>query len=351
MKPTIFALILFLTVGNFAHCQEWENLLFIKMEEVLQKQEAVLNQVKGMQEKQENMGDKLEEMQGKLGLIENNLREMQEKLELVENNLQGIPQETRGCLGRDDFEAGQQKLESSLHQEISGVISLLETGGIDECSEGTHSCGTDRICTEKFFSYTCSCPPGFAWNGPHCEDIDECAQGEAECSPHAECRNSVGSYSCSCNPPFEGDGNTCSCPLGFAQNGSHCDEFLCKSPGKAIQGLGCVKSVNEWKTWEQMRDHCWKEGWRLLQGFDSRHLRDIEQAYPFAHMGPWVSIYDGKWAESGAPIGQELWVEGYQADSPRRCGFLERDSSSSSSVRVTQGDCSYPRWGLCQFVF
>ncbi|XP_064090712.1 uncharacterized protein LOC135204440 isoform X2 [Macrobrachium nipponense] len=176
MAREIFALIFLLTVGNLAYCQEWENLLFIKMVEMLEKQEAALSQLKGMQEKQEQ--------------VEGKLQEMQEKLQNVEINLQVIHQETKGCLGREDLEhfknisSAGQELESSLRQGMSRVISLLETGGID---------------------------------------IDECTQGKDNCSPLATCKNSVGSYNCFCNPPFEGDGRTC--------------EFPCKSPAKVFEGL------------------------------------------------------------------------------------------------------------------
>ncbi|XP_064090846.1 uncharacterized protein LOC135204628 [Macrobrachium nipponense] len=271
MAREIFVLISLLTVGNLAHCQEWENLLFIKMEVLLEKQEAALvkqeaalSQLKGMQEKQEQVEGKLQEIQEKQEHVEGKLQKMQEKLQHVEINLQefhhelehmkgavnsnqdslqnisakletleGIHRETKGCLGREDLEhfknissAGHQELESFLRQEISGVISLLETGGIDECSEGSHNCTDYEACADKLFKYQCSCLPGFAQDGSRCEDVDECAQGKDDCSPLATCRNSVGSYSCSCNPPFEGDGESCSCPPGFAQEGFRIDRRI-----------------------------------------------------------------------------------------------------------------------------
>ncbi|XP_064080554.1 cubilin-like [Macrobrachium nipponense] len=282
MPKAIFVSIFLLTVGNLAHCQEWENLLFIKMEVLLEKQEAALvkqeaalSQLKGMQEKQEQVEGKLQEMKenqghikGKLQEIqekqehvEGKLQEMQEKLQHVEINLQEfhhelehmkgavnsnqdslqrIHQETKGCLGREDLEhfknissAGQRELEFLLHQEISGVISLLETGGIDECSEGSHNCTDHEACADKLYQYQCSCLPGFARDDSRCEDVDECAQGKDDCSPLATCRNSVGSYSCSCNPPSEGDGDSCSCPSGFAQEGSNCEDIDECAEGKA----------------------------------------------------------------------------------------------------------------------
>ncbi|XP_066988191.1 uncharacterized protein [Macrobrachium rosenbergii] len=184
MRPAILTLSLVLTVGNLAHCQDWENLLFIKMEEVLEKQEAALSQLK----RQEAALSQLKEVQEKLEHVENNLQELHHEME----HLKEIHQETKDCLGREDLEyfknislAGQQELESSLNREISGVISLLETGGIDECSEGSHSCSDYETCTDKFYKYECLCSDGFARNGSSCKDIDECTQGSAAPKQHA----------------------------------------------------------------------------------------------------------------------------------------------------------------------
>ncbi|XP_066937187.1 uncharacterized protein [Macrobrachium rosenbergii] len=332
MVASIILVTFLLTAGNFAHCQDWENLLFIKMEEVLQKQEAALNQLKDMQG---HIEDKLQEMQEKLEHVENNLQELHHEME----HLKGIHQEVKDCLGREDLEsfknissAGQQELESSLRQEISGVISLLETGVIDECSEGSHNCGDHEACTDNFVNFTCSCLPGFARNGSRCEDIDECAQGKAECSPQAACRNSVGSYSCSCNPPFEGDGRTC--------------EFSCESRPGVVEGLGCVKFVWDQKTWQEMKATCQEAGWRLLQDFTTESLQQVGQAFRYTG---WIGVYEGKWMESGRPLQKELWWEGYQVDRSRRCGAIMQ-VYRPTSTKVIQHDCSEKRQGYCQLL-
>ncbi|XP_064096268.1 lactose-binding lectin l-2-like [Macrobrachium nipponense] len=95
MVREIFLPFFLLTVGNLAHCQEWESLLLIKMEVLLAKQEtalvkqeAALSQLKGMQEKHEQVEGKLQEIQEKQEHIEGKLQEMQEKLQHVEINLQ-----------------------------------------------------------------------------------------------------------------------------------------------------------------------------------------------------------------------------------------------------------------------
>ncbi|XP_066958944.1 uncharacterized protein [Macrobrachium rosenbergii] len=167
------------------------------------------------------------------------------------------------------------------------------------------------------------------------QNMDECAQGKGECSPHATCRSSNGSYSCSCNPPFEGDGRTC--------------EFSCKSPAEVIEGLGCVKLVEEEMTWDQMNATCQASGWRLLQEFRLEHLEELRRAFTYRII-TWTGMYEGKWVESGTPLEEALWMEGHQSiPSNRRCGFIKYDSSSSL-VKVTRIDCSNERMGFCQFV-
>ncbi|XP_064111046.1 uncharacterized protein LOC135218573 isoform X14 [Macrobrachium nipponense] len=308
--------------------------------------------------------DSLQKMQKKLGYVENNIEGLHRDLELVKGavnsnhdslqnisakleTLEGIHRETKGCLGREDLEhfknislAGQKNLESSLRQEISGVISLLETGGIDECSEGSHNCTDYEICADKLFKYQCSCLAGFAQDGSRCEDIDECAQGKAECSPQATCRNSVGSYSCSCNPPFEGDGRTC--------------EFSCRSPATVFEGLGCVKLVVEWKTFQEMNATCHQAGGRLLQDITLAGLWEVIEAFGSGYIEwtGWMGVHEGKWLESGLPLQEELWTEDSRgSDHSGRsglCGVIDRDRSSS--YKVGQLDCSVHIWGYCQFL-
>ncbi|XP_066982626.1 uncharacterized protein [Macrobrachium rosenbergii] len=428
MKIQIVVFSSILTWVHFAHCQSEVEVLITEvrllkndalngMQALQQKQNDILEKLQGYEE----LLQKIPEIQKKLDHVENNLQELHRDLEhmkgAVNNNqdslqnfhhelehvkgglksnqdsLQRIHQEIKDCLGREDLEsfknissAGQQELESSLRQEISGVISLLETGGIDECSEGSHNCGDHEACTDKFVNFTCSCLPGFARNGLRCEDMDECARGKAECSPQAACRNSVGSYSCSCNPPFEGDGRTC-CPPGFAQNGSHCDDmdecaqgtaecspqaacrnsvgsyscscnppfegdgrtcgFSCKSPAKVLEGVGCVKPVLEEKTWQEMKATCQEAGGRLLQDFSLTSLQEVGSVTDYYGLFPWVGVYEGKWLEKGSPLEKRLWLEGYRAGSSRRCGSIDWDSSSSL-YKVSQIDCSEKSWGLCQ---
>ncbi|XP_066990420.1 uncharacterized protein [Macrobrachium rosenbergii] len=290
MQPAMLTFALVLTVGSLAHCRDWENLLFIKMEAVLEKQEAALK-------KQEAALSQLKEMQEKLQHVENNLQELHHAME----HLKGAATDNQDSLQ-------------------------------NECSEGIHNCGDYEACTDKLVRFTCSCAPGFARNGSRCEDIDECAQGKAECSPQATCRNSIGSYSCSCNPPFEGDGRTC--------------EFSCKSPAKVYEGLGCVRAVYEPKTWHQMNATCQEAGWRLPQDIRVQS-KDVDRAFPY---GGWIGVYEGKWLESGIHLEEGLWKEGYPSDPSRRCGYIHWDFSSPHSYNVNQYKCSDTSLGYCQFV-
>ena len=42
-----------------------------------------------------------------------------------------------------------------------------------------------------------------------CTDIDECEDGTDSCGENADCTNTDGSYTCSCLSGYSGDGMTC----------------------------------------------------------------------------------------------------------------------------------------------
>ncbi|XP_064083123.1 protein kinase C-binding protein NELL1-like isoform X2 [Macrobrachium nipponense] len=377
MKLTIFYFFSILTWVHFTHCQDFTADLMTKLDLL---RTATLKGFEDLQQKQNDILAKLSEYEELLQEIP----ELHRDLELVkdfhhelehvkgavnsnQDSLQRIHLETKGCLGREDLEhfknissAGQQELESSLRQGISGVISLLETGGIDECSEGSHNCTDYETCNDKLFNYRCSCLPGFARDGSRCEDVDECAQGKDECSPLATCRNNVGSYGCSCNPPFEGDGRTCSCPPGFAQRGSNCEDVHkcrtqvraeCEYPAEVLKGLGCVKLVTEWETFEEMNATCHEAGGRLLQDLTQGGIQELHRAFVYIEWN-WIGVQEGKWLDSGLPLQKEFRAEGSWGSNPSRrglCGLIFWDRSSSL-FKVGEADCSDKRWGYCQFV-
>ncbi|XP_068204929.1 uncharacterized protein [Palaemon carinicauda] len=258
-------------------------------EAIQQKQDEIMDKLieyEAIEQKQDEINDRLKDVQQKLGIHENRFQELHHELDHVK----GLCREIGHCLLGDDLEyltnvsAEAHHEIKSFHEEMSGIISLAEK---DECSEGSLACGQLGICQNTLFSFTCSCPSGFTWDG------------------------------------------------------SDCAEFQCRS--RVIDELGCIKRVRESKTFREMTEFCREEGGRQLQKFDLHHLADIKKNFG----GGWVGVYDGKWTSDGSLVPEDLWLEEYQSDSSRRCGLLWWDSSSSS-FRVTQKDCSDKHWGYCQ---
>ncbi|XP_068224378.1 uncharacterized protein [Palaemon carinicauda] len=342
---TIISLLLLLTVVKLIHCQDHEQMIVLTLQGILQNLESINGQLKGHDELLQRIPD----MQEKLEHLENNLQghdellqripDMQEKLQHLENNLQGLSRETAQCLKGEDLQhltnvstAANQEIKSFVHEEISGVISLTQK---DECLEGGLPCGEIGTCENTLFSFTCSCPSGFTWDGSECKDVDECVEGKDDCVPNATCKNSIGSYSCSCNKNFEGDGKT-SC------------EFQCRSPAKNLLRVGCVMVIKQDLLFNQMKKKCEEEGGRLAQHMSLQQLQDM--VHSFGYYGFWVGVYDGMWTSDGSLVPEDLWREGYRSDPSKLCGSISWESSSSSSFKLNQLDCSSAKgWGYCQF--
>jgi hypothetical protein len=54
------------------------------------------------------------------------------------------------------------------------------------------------------------CHAGYACSASRgCQDIDECANGTASCGAHASCSNELGTYSCPCDDQYEQRGGKC----------------------------------------------------------------------------------------------------------------------------------------------
>ncbi|XP_068222286.1 uncharacterized protein [Palaemon carinicauda] len=188
---TIISLLLLLAVVKLIHCQDHEQMIVLTLQGILQNLESINGQLKGHDELLQRIPD----MQEKFQHLENNLQDMQEKLQHLENNLQGLSRETAQCLKGEDLEhltnvsaAANQEIKS-FHEEMSEVIAWSRK---DKCSEGSLLCGKSRTCKNNPFSFTCSCPSGFTWDGSECEDVDECAEGKDDCVPNATCKNSMG---------------------------------------------------------------------------------------------------------------------------------------------------------------
>ncbi|XP_068204942.1 adhesion G protein-coupled receptor L4-like isoform X2 [Palaemon carinicauda] len=254
-------------------------------------------------------------------LIEFTIQEVWEALKIVAEKLKELSRDTKQCLRGEDLE------------------HLTNISVENECSEGGNPCGARGTCHNSLFSFSCSCPSGFTWDGSDCADIDECAKGKGVCSPNAVCHNSIGSYSCSCNKPFEGDGRT-SC------------EIRCRSPARFVKDLGCLKHVENLKPFQYQTEICRKEGGRMLQKFDSRHLTDIMKTFGYRAIPGrgWVGVYNGTWSTDKSLVPEDLWIEGSDRSDPEKpCGFLEW-YGSSSSFKVVQLDCSRTHYVWCQYL-
>ncbi|XP_046747526.1 fibrillin-2-like [Diprion similis] len=94
---------------------------------------------------------------------------------------------------------------------------------IDECTEGTHTCGSGQ-CFNQPGSYTCAraptpiprssshrCGPGARYTRLGCEDIDECSEVEDACTSTEDCANTPGSFMCTCKRGFNRDNVTQAC--------------------------------------------------------------------------------------------------------------------------------------------
>ncbi|TMS37847.1 hypothetical protein L596_004694 [Steinernema carpocapsae] len=107
---------------------------------------------------------------------------------------------------------------------------------IDECIEGSHTCGANGQCINVQGSFTCKCPQGFQFNETtrQCDDINECETFAGHmCSPHANCENTVGSFKCHCKSGFllADDGRTCN-DVDECATGSHkCHQKCTNTPG------------------------------------------------------------------------------------------------------------------------
>jgi len=141
---------------------------------------------------------------------------------------------------------------------------------VDECAEGTHTCGVTQTCEDTDGSFLCTCKDGYAGEdcadvneclaspcpaGQNCQntdgsfmctscptglersadgdcvDADECAIANGGCQHN--CHNSDGSYSCSCNAGYELMANGLTCG-----DTDECSGTVCQSEGN----IGCLNT-------------------------------------------------------------------------------------------------------------
>ncbi|XP_068232592.1 uncharacterized protein [Palaemon carinicauda] len=297
----IISLLLLLTVVKLIHCQDHEQMIVLTLQGILQNLTSINGQLKGhdellqripdMQQKFQHLENNLQDVQQELGNQKTNFQELHHELEHVK----GLSQETAQCLKGEDLEhltnvsaAANQEIKS-FHEEMSEVIAWSQK---DKCSEGGLPCGVIGTCENTLFSFTCSCPSGFTWDG------------------------------------------------------SECKEFQCRSPAKRVPGVGCLMLIEQRLTFQAMKKKCEEEGMRLAQHMSHQQLQDVVGS--FRYRGHWVGVYDGKWTSDGSLVPEDLWVEGYRSDPSKLCGCTGW-VSSSSSFKLKQFDCSEEYWGYCQF--
>jgi hypothetical protein len=79
----------------------------------------------------------------------------------------------------------------------------------DECTDDTHTCDSNAVCSNTEGSYTCACGAGYTGDGEVCSDEDECTDDTHTCDSNAVCSNTEGSYTCACGAGYNGDGEVC----------------------------------------------------------------------------------------------------------------------------------------------
>jgi large repetitive protein len=101
-----------------------------------------------------------------------------------------------------------------------------------ECGDGTidgnETCDDRNPNPGDGCDATCNIEPGFTCsNTPSiCRDIDECADGTLTCGENATCDNTPGSAACTCDEGYHGDGQTCEtlCGDGIQNGAEACDD-------------------------------------------------------------------------------------------------------------------------------
>ena len=98
------------------------------------------------------------------------------------------------------------------YQWRSGTCLAVNNGAggdINECTDGTHDCDNNAICTDTNGSFSCDCSTGWEGTGTSCANINECTEGTHDCDANAACTDTDGSFSCNCSTGWEGTGTSC----------------------------------------------------------------------------------------------------------------------------------------------
>merc|ERR550514_1733702 len=132
-------------------------------------------------------------------------------------------------------------------------MDTCEGGWCKVVSNDEHVCGCGE--NAEFKDNKCKCDTGYRagstdahGNQHNCTEIDECVEGTDTCGLNATCTNESGHYGCACNAGYFGDGKECqlSCTVHEDCKDSDqdfvCDNGSCRPPTGAV---GTVRRLDE----------------------------------------------------------------------------------------------------------
>ncbi|XP_062417347.1 nidogen-2 isoform X2 [Pungitius pungitius] len=126
-------------------------------------------------------------------------------------------------------------LRYAITNKISPVgVEPTEPELVNPCYAGNHDCDTTAQCLpQQGQDFLCQCATGYRGDGRNCYDVDECAEGSSSCGAHAQCVNLPGSHSCQCQGGFE---------FGFDRRTcvdiDECSSSPCHISARCINALG-----------------------------------------------------------------------------------------------------------------
>ncbi len=92
---------------------------------------------------------------------------------------------------------------------------------VNHCIDHGDPLGTCVASTTTPATFSCTCSPGWHFDGSTCVDTDECLSGGNPCN-RGTCENLIGSYACACEPGFHSDNAPSpTCVPDITPNGLH----------------------------------------------------------------------------------------------------------------------------------
>lgn len=174
-----------------------------------------------------------------------------------------------GCEDGKNCLVGSDCLSKVCEKDAMGFLKCVSPPCGDLTVSGLETCDDGNAMSGDGCSDTCKKEPGYTCSGAGpCVDIDECQQNTDNCPTGTTCVNTPGSFTCSCDPGFSWDGMKCVggcgdgdlkapevCDDGNLTAGDGCTENCTKEPGYFCMGEGpgsCV-DIDECAT---MADNC-----------------------------------------------------------------------------------------------